>query len=575
MVLITLDTVRADEFNADNMPMLWRLLNGGTHFANAWSPSPLTLPAHTSMLTGMLPPEHGLRENGIGQLNSNVPLLQEIFSEAGYSTAAVIGSLVLDRRFGLARGFDHFDDALDPRVRGQYGDAERSAAQVTDAALAWWRRGDHQAATGATRPPRFLWAHYYDAHAPYQPAAPCNSQRDCYRAELREMDHQVARLLNGTKQRARVVAVVGDHGEAFGEHQEQGHGLFLYGTTLRVPMVLTTPGTAQNLDESLVSTHTLPHKLLAACNLANDLGAGTEPDRDVVFAETLMPLSTYGWLPLSALTQGQHRLIVRGLVEAAGTQNAESAEGRQPRSELYNLPTDPEEQINRSAQLPEVVASLAAKLSTLESAAPAPDRLTTTARSTENVEADQAIRSQLATLGYLSTTNVQRGGDGIDPLDGPEILAQVDRARVLLAGGSKQAAAQALAILRPIARRNPSNLPLLTQLIQAQLDLGENKAALRSVTQALKIAPDLHFVHLRAAAVHERLGRSDAAVTAYRRAFKLNPRSYDATLALAQHAARSGDLDEEHRILATALAAGLVSSELSHRLSWIRSQSER
>ena len=168
LVLITLDTTRADHVGRlvagrPLTPHLDALARGGTRFTRALTPSPLTLPAHCSLMTGLDPPAHGVRDNGVSALPADLPTLATVLSARGYATAAFVSSRVLDRRFGLDRGFGVYDDDAVAEDVGGQGYPERDAVAVTEAALAWVAR----AAPGR---PLFLWVHYYDPHAPYEPS---------------------------------------------------------------------------------------------------------------------------------------------------------------------------------------------------------------------------------------------------------------------------------------------------------------------------------------------------------------------------------------------------------------------
>ena len=233
VVLITLDTTRADVLGAYGgraaTPALDGLATRGVRYTGAITASPLTLPAHASLLTGLDPPEHGVLDNGIAALSSDVPTLASVLAGRGYATAAFVASRVLDRRFGLARGFATYDDRMAAEQLGEYGYPERDADAVTDAALGWL----------ATRPRAravFLWVHYYDPHAPYAPGAGADDAAR-YAGEVAAVDRQVARLLKALPAGAGapVVAAVADHGESLGEHGERGHGLFLYGPVVTCP----------------------------------------------------------------------------------------------------------------------------------------------------------------------------------------------------------------------------------------------------------------------------------------------------------------------------------------------------
>src|SRR5262245_2554444 len=197
LVLVTLDTTRSDHLGCyggrtARTPLMDGLAAAGTRYARAISPSPLTLPAHTSLLTGLEPPEHGMRDNGFGTLPAGVPTLAEALAAQGYRTGAFVASRVLDRRFGLARGFDRYDDQMAAEDTGEYGYPERDAARVTTAALAWLAGG-----TGPEHDrPYFAWVHYYDAHAPYEPPTPwrADTLEGSYAGEISYVDSEIRRL---------------------------------------------------------------------------------------------------------------------------------------------------------------------------------------------------------------------------------------------------------------------------------------------------------------------------------------------------------------------------------------------
>ncbi|MGH9464821.1 MAG: sulfatase, partial [Thermoanaerobaculia bacterium] len=347
LLLVTLDTTRADHLGAygataAKTPVLDALARRGARWAQALTASPLTLPAHCSLLTGLQPPEHGVRDNGVAALPAEVPTLATALAEHGYVTAAVVASRVLDRRFGLDRGFATYDDRMVAESVGQYGYPERDARAVTDAALAWLagREGD----PGAAERPWFLWVHYYDPHAPYRPpaAASLATEAERYAGEISWVDEQLERLLAALPAAgaATLVAVVGDHGESLGEHGETGHGIFLHQPSLRVPLLIAGPGVAPGTVVSeTVATSRLAATLLgllgsgaAAAPFGPPLpGIGLDASQAgdaAVYSETLLPATAYGWSALKAITDGEWRLVVA------------------PRPQLYDLGADPGELVN-------------------------------------------------------------------------------------------------------------------------------------------------------------------------------------------------------------------------------------
>jgi len=246
VLLVTIDTLRADHlgsYGAANAvtPNLDALAKRGVQFTTALSHVPLTGPSHASILTGRTPPGHGFRNNGGYVLAPTLRTAAEDFKQAGYRTGAFVSAFPLDRRFGFDRGFDVYEDHLprgNDRRRTPY--VERHAEATTNAVLGWLAapRG------GANSGPWFMWVHYYDPHAPYEPPPDLADRfRSApYDGEIASVDRELARVLKTLEQRGdlgrTVVLVTADHGESLGEHGEGAHGLFVYDATMRVPWIM-------------------------------------------------------------------------------------------------------------------------------------------------------------------------------------------------------------------------------------------------------------------------------------------------------------------------------------------------
>ncbi len=557
LVLVTLDTTRSDYLGCygaagARTPVLDALASRGTRYARALTASPLTLPAHASLLSGLEPPEHGLVENGTAVLDAAVPTLAERLASRGYETAAFVSSRILDRRFGLDRGFATYDDRIPAERIGEYGYPERDAGAVTAAAIDWLSRR-------AGPRPLFLWVHYYDPHAPYAPPTEwrgSGAQAD-YAGEIAYVDRELGRLLEALAGRARprTIAVVGDHGESLGEHGERAHGIFLYRAALEVPLILAGPGIpAGAVVEETVATRRLAATLLDLLGLA----AGEGPFADLgpvlpglrsgevaspalpVYSETRMPASAYGWSPLAAISDGRWRLV------------------RAPRPELYDFVADPGELKNLIDERPEEARRLARTLAAREEAM----RPVGVERRLD----DAALAADLRSLGYLSGSRA--AGQVIDPKDGIALLAELERAKGLMRSG---ALAPALEILRGLVARNRGNVPFHTQLAAAELAAGNGEAALAALGAALELAPGLDFLHLHLAEAYAALGRPDDARRAYRAALALNPRAAPAWLGLGELAHRAGRPGEEREVLREAVGAGAASAAIHLRLGQIES----
>src|SRR5262245_7892744 len=310
VLLVTLDTVRADHVGcygaaSASTPTLDRLAASGVRFNTAVAHAPLTAPSHASILTSRTPLGHGVRDNGAYVLPQGVRSVAEDFAKAGYRTGAFVSGFPLTRRFGFDRGFATYDDHLprgtDPR-RTAY--AERNAAGTTDAALKWLDAAPAQ--------PFFLWVHYFDAHAPYEPPAELAARTgSAYAGEIAFVDSQVARLAARIDIARTLVLVTADHGESLGEHGEDTHGIFVYDSTLRVPFLVAGPGVP-----SAVTPPTVARGIDVAPTLLDLAGiattgmegrslrpafTGTRMDDAPTYSESLHPLLQYGWAPLHSL----------------------------------------------------------------------------------------------------------------------------------------------------------------------------------------------------------------------------------------------------------------------------------
>jgi arylsulfatase A-like enzyme/predicted Zn-dependent protease len=344
VLVITVDTLRADRLGAYGFteirtPAIDSLAANGVLFENCIAVTPLTLPSHTSLFTGTYPLHHGVRDNGGFVVPRDARTLAELFHEHGYATAAFVGAFVLDSRWGLDQGFEKYGDDFDLRRENvvSLGDIERPGNEVVDTALSWLRSRD--------RRPFFLWVHLFDPHSPYEPPPPYSEQYPGkpYVGEIAFTDSQIARLLeflDQEKLRANTAIVfAGDHGEGFGEHDERGHGFFVYQPTLRVPLIVSEPRARPSRRPetvSLVDVFPTVAELtgldappeVQGRSLRALLTGRADPDRPPVYSETWFPRMHYGWSPLQSIQDGRSKLI----------------DSSDP--ELYDLSTDPTESSN-------------------------------------------------------------------------------------------------------------------------------------------------------------------------------------------------------------------------------------
>lgn len=298
VLLITVDTLRADRlgcygYTRAQTPAIDGLAAAGVRFEEVSAAAPLTLPSHATLLTGLYPPAHGVRDNGAYRLPGKVPTLAAILRARGYRTAAFVAAYVLAARFGLERGFEVYDDNFGP-PRGPRGLSfiERRAAEVVSPAIGWLRQL-------APRERFFLWVHLYDPHAPREPP-PAFAGRfaDPYDGEVAYADAEIGRLLAAVEQLDRetdtLVVLTADHGEGLGQHQLIGHVDQLYDTLLRVPLIVVDPFRGRRAPErvtSLVRLVDLAPTLLELCGLEPIAG---------IEGRSLTPLLRGGGAPAGA-----------------------------------------------------------------------------------------------------------------------------------------------------------------------------------------------------------------------------------------------------------------------------------
>ncbi|HET9887093.1 MAG TPA: sulfatase, partial [bacterium] len=327
LLLITIDTCRADRigcYGAKNIETsaLDDLARRGSIFLEAVAPAPLTLPSHATILTGLYPDRHSVRDNGEARLPQEAQTLAEVLREKGWTTAAFVSAFPLAREFACDQGFEAYNDVLSSNASGKTEDAagggdalrlyydERVAKDVTDASLDWLR------STMKKKTPFFLWVHYFDPHASYRPPEPFASRYgpQSYEGEIASVDAQIARLVEVLKplHSEMTVAVVADHGESLGEHEEMTHGLFVYESTLQVPWILAGPRIPRGVrfEKPVSIAHVMP-TVLDACGIAPPAGIdgvsllpaleGRGEPPPLAFAESRFATLHFGWASLRAV----------------------------------------------------------------------------------------------------------------------------------------------------------------------------------------------------------------------------------------------------------------------------------
>jgi arylsulfatase A-like enzyme/cytochrome c-type biogenesis protein CcmH/NrfG len=468
IVLISIDTLRSDRlpaygYDGVETPAIDRLAADGVLFERAYTHVNVTLPSHVSVFTGLLPPEHGVRDNSGYRLDEGIPTLAETLRAEGYATGGFVSSYVLRAGTGVERGFDVYDDGVRFETARDFGELQRPGLETLDAASRWL--GD----IGDS--PFFLFLHLYEPHAPYNPPPPfADRYDDPYDGEVAAADAVVGELVRRLEERGlyrdSLVVLLSDHGEGLMDHGEMDHLILIYREVLQVPLVVKVPG-GERAGERVAANAQLGdvaptvHSLLGleqpvGLAGADLLGLGAEPAPDAaprqIVSESVYPRIHFGWSDLGSIVEGDLHFI------------------ESPEPELFRLSEDPGERNN-------VIQEERAAARRMRAALEAVDRSLAS-----RVEDDPEVRRRLESLGYLSGGVGAAEGPLPDPKSRIGVVEDLARAAALGADGEL---AGAEAALRSVLETEP-------QLVLAWHELGE---------------------------ILERRGRPAAALDAYRRAF--------------------------------------------------------
>lgn len=517
VLLLTIDTLRADHWGclgdpSARTPGLDRLSRGATLAFEGRAPAPITLPSHTSIMMGVPPAVHGIRDNGIFRLPADQgTTLAEALGRAGWSTTAFVSAYPLSKSFGLDRGFDHYDSNLGASARELGGMRQRPAGATVDRVRKWLGGGRWVPPDPET--PAFTWVHLFDPHAEYEAPEPWTDAcaGDPYAAEIAYVDRQVKILLRewhaarGAHQLLIVVAA--DHGEGLWEHGESTHGALIHATTIRVPIVFDPPGYAPRLLPEPRALERIPASILSVLGLDPELNRGAAPPLAAattpVHAETLYPFFNFGWSGLRAREENGWRLI-------SG-----------PVDRLYHLAEDPGETRDVASRYPDRVASMKDALEREWEARDA------RAFARERHALSESEAEALQALGYVA------GGDAGTALDGaftsgddPQArLPLVDRINyglTLLRNGRPE---EAVDVLKNVIDADPRNRFAYRYLGQAAHEAGRFREAAAAFRRALELGPNPDLVYRDLARSETALGNLGAAREVLLKALRLNPKS--------------------------------------------------
>jgi arylsulfatase A-like enzyme/predicted Zn-dependent protease len=505
VILVTLDTTRADRlgcygFRNVETPTIDLFALRGVRFERCYAQTPLTLPSHTTLMTGTLPPFHGVRDNGGFVVPSQLKTMAELFKDKGYATGAFIAAYVLDSKWGLDQGFDTYFDKFDlgKFKRISLGTVQRPANEVMAEALPWIERNK-----GGKF---FAWLHLYDPHTPYEPPPPYDKLYAAhpYLGEIAFVDSQLRRLwdlltANGLD-RNTVLVLAGDHGESLGEHAEQSHGFFIYQGAIHVPLIVATPFPKfQGVVSSEVTG--LSDVLPTVCEMAglpipaevqghSLLPAFSGRRRKApapAYSETYYPRFHYGWSDLKSVQDERYKIILA------------------PVPELYDVVADPREEKNLVYLEKEVYDKLSAEAESFIR------KSGQNAYETDLSKVDEETREKLSALGYVGsfTDPAKLAGKKLaDPKEKIAVFNELSRAREMGMGGKPD---EAIEVIRGIIASDPDITDAYFTIGNIHFQQQKYREAIDYFQQVLGRKPDDTFAAINVTLAYEGMGEYDEA----------------------------------------------------------------
>ncbi|MBN2373859.1 tetratricopeptide repeat protein [bacterium] len=516
-IIISIDTLRADHLGCyghkgTKTPNIDALASEGTMFSRAYTPVPVTLPSHSTMLTGLFPVGHGVRNNGTFRLDETNVTLAELFGKAGYRTGAFIGAFVLDSRFGLNQGFEVYDDRLksDDNDKDAFFYNERPAEKVIESAVEWIGKKDDR--------PFFAFIHCFDPHAPYDPPSPFKEDYadNLYEGEISYVDIAMGKLFTALKDLnlfdSTIICFTADHGEGLGEHGEKTHAIFIYDATLHVPLIFRIPGKVPQglvIDKEVNLTDIFP-TLIDLAGIKYDghkhgislFTPGRLDDRVTQqYCETFYPLYNHRWSPLEGIRTPEWKYI------------------RAPRPELYCLRDDPNELTDLYKKRPDIVKVLEQlldeKIKEFES-------LQISQYAHMNLDTD--TKGKLESLGYIWTAPVEAGdkehASYPDPKDMIGLLDYLNRGTYYYTSGDFD---EAIEEFKALLKVNPNDV--FTHFVLGYIydKKGWTDMAINELEEAIRLDPGYINAYNNLGTIYNKIGKTDEAIKNFRVAVDLNP----------------------------------------------------
>jgi len=527
ILLITLDTTRADRLGYSGYarartPNLDYLAGEGACFYHAYSPVPLTLPSHCSIMTGTYPLFHQVRNNGFYYLSPESITLAEIMKEKGFTTAAFVSSFTVDSRFGLDQGFDYYEDKFQEDEILKNFRSERRADETFARFLTWLDKNYNL--------PFFVWLHFYDPHLPYDPPSPFKEQfeKNPYDGEIAFVDFVLGQVIDSLKNKNlfdnTLIVIAGDHGEALGERKEIDHGLFLYDNSLKVPLIFFCPRIlpSKKIYSRVRLIDIMPTildlmgitspKQVQGISLRPYISGQKKEDLDS-YIETVYPFENFGWAPLEGLIHNQWKLIVA------------------PKPELYDLKRDPEELENVGAEKKEILAELTRKLDEYKAQISARLKARPKIPSLKEME-------KLKSLGYIGGPLEPESGKPLaDPKDKIDDYLLYFRANLMETQGNYE---KAVEYYRQVLNSNPDSPWNYVNLGFLFMKMNRVKEAISLLEQAKAKFPHSIVILSRLMSFYLRDERWEDALATGQAILNIDPSYFDALFLMGSTQAKLG-----------------------------------
>lgn len=549
ILLIIIDTLRADRIGCSGYnietPHIDSLAYNGVRFKNTVCQYPMTLPSHASILTSTYPPYHGIKNNGNYYLEEGFTTLAEILEENGYMTSAFIGAVVLDSKFGLDQGFNHYEDTFKTPDYLKIIEAQNLAQDVFQSARSWFEKNCQEKF--------FAWVHFYDPHAPYIPPSPYDKKYpDPYDGEVAYTDVYVGKLIDMLKDKdiyqRTLIILTSDHGEGLNEHGEMTHGIFLYDTTLKVPLIFHCPGIVpkERVIEQQVRTVDIMPTILDILNIkmpAQLQGKSLVPlikkktsKGFDSYAETYFPLLSNGWSPLKALSTEKYKFI------------------KAPKPELYDLQDDPHELKNIIKEKARIAKDMQERLEELE-------RKFSSEKEPPRRALSFQERERLRSLGYIDfykDEDIKKSGLP-DPKDKIKIFEQIQKAYDYF---SKQQFAEAGDILKSLQHLAPDNPGIHYLLARLHIINAQFEEAIEELKKALQVNNRNTDALLLLGLCYVNIKKTDQAIKELQKISQIIPHDVDSLSILSLAYRDKGDLTRSLEYMEKAIAIDRNNIEL-------------